>query len=161
MMRTAEISECGRYRYRLTRRWDESRPAVMFVMLNPSTADACQDDPTISCCIRFARDWGYGELLVGNLFALRSSDRGALLRSDDPVGPDNDDALLDLVQSAALVIAAWGNDGAFMRRNEAVLRLLPTRFYALKLTQRGHSSHPLRLPSGVAPFPYSGPEPHR
>ena len=160
MMRTAEISECGRYRYRLTRRWDESRPAVMFVMLNPSTADACQDDPTISRCIGFARDWGYGELLVGNLFALRSSDPGALLRSDDPVGPDNDDALLDLAQSAALVIAAWGDKGAFMRRNEVALRLLPARFYALKLTQRGHPAHPLYLPSSVAPFPYSGPEPY-
>ena len=160
MMRTAEISECGRYRYRLTRRWDESRPAVMFVMLNPSTADACQDDPTISRCIRFAREWGYGELLVGNLFALRSADPGALLRSDDPVGPDNDDALLDLAQSAALVIAAWGDKGAFMRRNEAALQLLPARFYALKLTQRGHPGHPLYLPSGVAPFPYSGPEPY-
>ena len=159
-MRTAEISECGRYRYRLTRRWDEIRPAVMFVMLNPSTADACQDDPTISRCIGFARDWGYGELLVGNLFAHRSSDRGALRRSDDPVGPDNDDALLDLAQSADRVIAAWGNDGAFMKRNEAALRLLPARFYALKLTQRGHPGHPLYLPSGVAPFPYSGPEPY-
>ena len=160
MMRTAEISECGRYRYRLTRRWDESRPAVMFVMLNPSTADACQDDRTISRCIGYARDWGYGELLVGNLFALRSADRGALRRSDDPVGPDNDAALLDLAQSAALVIAAWGDKGAFMRRNEAALRLLPPRFYALKLTQRGHPGHPLYLPSGVAPFPYSGPEPY-
>lgn len=160
MIRTAEISECRRYRYRLTRRWDESRPAVMFVMLNPSTADACQDDPTISRCIGFAREWGYGELLVGNLFALRSADREALRRSDAPVGPDNDAALLDLAQSAALVIAAWGDKGAFMRRNEVALRLLPARFYALKLTQRGHAGHPLYLPSGVVPFPYSGPEPY-
>ena len=154
MKRTAEISECGRYRYRLGRRWDESRPAVMFVMLNPSTADAIQDDRTISRCIAFARRWGYGGLLVGNLFALRSPDPKALRGSDDPIGPQNDDALLDMAENADLVIAAWGTKGTFLRRNEAVLRLLPTPIYALKLTMDGHPSHPLYLSSDCKPFPY-------
>ena len=154
MKRTAEISQCGRYRYRLERWWDENRPAVMFVMLNPSTADAFQDDRTISRCIAFARQWGYGGLLVGNLFALRSTDPKALRRCDDPVGPLNDGALLDMAENAALVIAAWGTKGTFLRRNEAVLQLLPMLVYALKLTQDGHPRHPLYLPSGLKPFPY-------
>ena len=155
MKRTAEISQCRRYRYRLERWWDYNRPAVMFVMLNPSTADAIQDDRTISRCIAFARQWGYGGLLVGNLFALRSTDPKALRRSDDPVGPLNDGALLDMAENAALVIAAWGAKGTFLRRNEAVLRLLPMPIYALKLTQDGHPNHPLYLPSDLKPFPYS------
>ena len=154
MIRTAEISDCGRYRYRLGRQWDESRPAVMFVMLNPSTADDYSDDRTVTRCIDYARGWGYGELLVGNLFALRSTAPEALRRSDDPVGPGNDDALLDMAQNAARVIAAWGNGGVLLRRNEAVLRLLPVQFYALKRTLNGHPSHPLYLPSNLTPFPF-------
>ena len=154
MIRTAEISGCGRYRYRLGRQWDESRPAVMFVMFNPSTADEYSDDSTVNRCIDYARGWGYGGLLVGNLFAFRSTKREALRRCDDPVGPDNDGALLDMAQNAARVIAAWGIDGAFQQRNEAVLRLLPVQFYALKRTQNGHPNHPSRLPSGLTPFPF-------
>ena len=68
----ADFSECGRYRYKLWRTWDDVRPVVMFIMLNPSTADATADDPTIRRCIGFAHDWGYGGVRVGNLFAWRT-----------------------------------------------------------------------------------------
>ena len=69
--RNAELSACGKYRYRLSRIWDDKKPLVLFIMLNPSTADAEQDDPTIRRCIAFAKNWGYGGFMAGNLFAFR------------------------------------------------------------------------------------------
>src|SRR5262249_14212908 len=89
--RAAVISDCGRYRYSLTRRWgDAAEPRALFVMLNPSTADAEQDDPTIRRCIGFAKAWGMGSLEVVNLYALRATDPAALLSAPDPIGPKND-----------------------------------------------------------------------
>src|SRR5882724_4976365 len=91
----AVLSDCERYRYALWRRWAE-RPAVLFVGLNPSTADALQDDPTIRRCIRFAKAWGYGALYMGNLFAFRATDPRAMKAEADAVGPDNDGWLRQL-----------------------------------------------------------------
>src|SRR5262245_19133112 len=93
----ALISPCGLYRYWLTRTWDNSLRRVCWVMLNPSTADAEQDDPTIRRCVGFARSWGAGGIIVVNLFAFRASDPKALLRAADPVGPDNDGHILKSV----------------------------------------------------------------
>lgn len=84
---SAVISECGSYRYRLERVWEAEKDRVAFIMLNPSTADASKDDPTIRRCIGFAKAWGFGGLIVGNLFALRSTDPKALYGHKDPVGP--------------------------------------------------------------------------
>ena len=150
---TACLSECGRYRYRLYRQWDESKPDVLFVMLNPSTADHSRDDRTINRCVGFARDWGYGGLLVGNLFALRSTDPGALYTSEDPVGQGNDAALQDMAAQVDLIVAAWGDNGALRNRGAAVLRMLSGKCHALKLNQSGHPAHPLRLPGYLKPFP--------
>ena len=155
--RGAEISECGRYRYALRRRWDDSKPAVMFIMLNPSIADARQDDPTIMKCIRYAQSWGYGELLVGNLFAWRSSRPEALLSTADPVGPDNDAALLAMAQRASRIIAAWGSWGShcgLKERAQIARRLFDGRLYALKINSgSGQPGHPLYLPDSIKPFP--------
>ncbi len=108
MVGDALFSPCGRYRYRLTRRWDAARPVAAFVMLNPSTADANVDDPTIRCCVRLAMREGFGAIRVVNLFAYRTPDRKELHRIPDPVGPANDRHLRTVVRGAEVCILAWG-----------------------------------------------------
>ena len=154
---TARLSECGRYRYELYRQWDESKSDVLFVMLNPSTADHTKDDRTIMRCVGFAQRWGYGGLLVGNLFALRSTNPEKLYRNVDPVGLDNDAALQSMVARVDVVIAAWGNHGELQNRNAAVLPLLSGKCHALLKNKTGHPAHPSRLSYNAVPFPYSGP----
>ena len=105
----ATISACGKYRYRLERELGQIGPTVMFLMVNPSTADATQDDPTIRKCKGFASKLGGGTLLVGNLFAYRATDVTELRKTRDPVGPDNDKHLREMLYSADIVIAAWGS----------------------------------------------------
>lgn len=97
----AHLSACGAYRYALRRTWDPARPAALFVGLNPSTADAERDDPTTRRCVRFARDWGFGGLLVGNLFAYRATRPRDLRAAAEPVGPENDWWLAALAREAA------------------------------------------------------------
>src|SRR5262245_13227298 len=108
---SAELSPCGRYRYALTRTWGDPKKVVCWVMLNPSTADADQDDPTIRRCLGFSRAWGAGGLVVVNLFALRATDPDQLRIAADPVGPDND-SHLSTAAFGRLVVAAWGARGA-------------------------------------------------
>ena len=151
MVRSAEFSPCGRYRYALRRQWGETGAGeVCFILLNPSTADALVDDPTVRRCIGFARDWGYGGLRIGNLFAFRATDPKRLLAQDDPVGEGNDAALMALVAGAALRVAAWGVHGAHLGRGDAVRRLLPG-LRVLKLTRQGAPGHPLYLPRTARP----------
>src|SRR5689334_11732215 len=91
------------YRYRLTRTWGTSS-YVLFVMMNPSTANPSEDDPTVAKCRRLAVRWGYGGLHVGNTFAYRATDQNRLAQVPDPIGPDNDAHLLDLAKESALVV---------------------------------------------------------
>ena len=142
MIRSAEISRDGRYRYALRRVWDEKRPAVLFVGLNPSTADAERDDPTIRRCMRFASDWGFGQLIVANLFAFRTSSPRVLRRARAPVGPSNDRWLRRLTAEADVTVAAWGNQGALLDRDREVLQLLQNP-RCLEMTKRGCPRHPL------------------
>ena len=153
----AVISPCGAYRYKLTRFWD--RPDVPgwvnFVMLNPSTADANLDDPTIRRCVGFAKSWGYGGLVVTNLFAFRATDPAALKTAPDPVGPDNDAMITAVASGAALVVCGWGNHGAG-GRSAHVLGLICAAGatpYALRLTGLKQPTHPLYLPAACRPFP--------
>lgn len=166
MTRTAVISACGAYRYRLERSnlqplpdgppIDPDRTAT-FLMLNPSTADAAVDDPTIRRCLTFARAWGCGRLLVVNLYALRSTDPAALWRSADPVGPDNDKHLAAAAAGDGPLIAAWGAN-AKPERIAAVLALPGMdRLNALALTKTGQPRHPLYLPGGLTPQPWRQP----
>lgn len=110
-MGAAVLSECGRYRYRLDRSWDRDDHGlgtVTWVMLNPSTADASVDDPTIRRCIGFSKLWGYNALTVVNLFAWRATDPDELLVANDPVGPDNEAHLIEATCGCDLAVAAWG-----------------------------------------------------
>jgi hypothetical protein len=137
--RGAALSACGRYRYTLWRIWDEARPPALFVMLNPSTADADVDDPTIRRCMRFARDLGYGGLLVGNLYAYRATNPDELDVVDAPIGRGNQTALYALVARAGIVIAAWGAKparGRYVHRERSVLLgpLSGRQVYALRLS---------------------------
>lgn len=109
MTGTAVLSECGLYRYRLERSWGVSSAApVTWVMLNPSTADAELDDPTLTHCATFTRQAGWDRLVVVNLFGLRSTDPAELGRADDPVGPENLAHVRAALQEAGLIVAAWG-----------------------------------------------------
>lgn len=149
---SAHLSACGAYRYRLERQWDQGRPKVAFIMLNPSTADADQDDPTIRRCIGFAKSWGFGGLIVGNLFALRSTDPGALYRHPDPVGPDNDKHLGAIARSAEQVVCAWGTHGKLLARGLRVSELLADfNLSALKITADGLPGHPLYIAGNTQP----------
>jgi hypothetical protein len=137
-----------RYRYLLTRGPCEAREHVVFVMLNPSTADQTHDDATIRKVRGFADRLGFERLSVVNLFALRATEPARLYRARDPVGPGNDDAIRAAVADATLVIAAWGNHGALRDRAAEVLPLLP-RFFHFGLTRLGQPRHPLYLPYGA------------
>ena len=154
MNRDAIISDCGVYRYLLQRSWDVRRQAVCFVMLNPSTADATLDDPTIRRCLGFASDLGFGQLEVVNLFALRATDPRMLRQHPDPTGPENDALISQAARVCQMTICAWGNRGKYKDRDKIVLRLLRDNGavpFALKLTKSGCPSHPLYLPANLQP----------
>ncbi len=147
----AVFDSTERYRYRLTRIWDLSKPLCGWIMLNPSTADAETLDPTVRRCVSFARSWGCGGIEVGNLFALRSTDPKALYAYEDPVGWGNDKALHQIVRTCAFgTVAAWGVHGAHRGREEEVRDMLPN-LLQLGLTQDGHPKHPLYLRAGLRP----------
>lgn len=157
LLSDALISECGTYRYWLRRLWDESLPCCAFIMLNPSTADASNDDPTIRRCIGFAKMWGYGGLNVYNLFALRATDPRELRKSSDPIGPDND-AHLSQIPQDAMIVAAWGSWGDYLHRAFDVHKQFKGRLWCLGLTKGGHPRHPLYVPANQERLEYPFPE---
>ena len=149
MMRSAVISACGRFRYELTRQWDAHLPAAVYVMLNPSTADAEVDDQTIRKCIGFAERLGFGAFTVVNLFAFRATKPADLKRNHYPIGPDNDRAIMRAVAAAdATVICAWGFNAKGLARPAEVLDLLRQAGktpMALHVNASGEPAHPLML----------------
>lgn len=155
----AQFSPCGRYRPLLFRSWNFSRNPVVFIMLNPSTADANKDDPTVHGCGVRARKWGAGGLIVLNLFQLRSTDPRALYDADDPVGPDADETILRVCRDCDHILAAWGNHGALKGHTrprceeviDLVTRDLGRDLWALRITKEGQPSHPLYLPHDLTP----------
>lgn len=149
----AVFSACGAYRYALWRTWDTDLPAVLFIGLNPSTADAIRDDPTIRRCLGYARAWGCGSLQVANLFALRTPHPEQLWQAADPIGPDNDTWLDALSAEAGLIVACWGNWGAQRQRAEQVQARLPG-LACLGVTRQGQPAHPLYLRKDLTPQPY-------
>jgi len=150
----ARFSKCRRWRTLLWRRWDATRPAANFLMLNPSTADETVLDPTCARARDFAERWGYGALLVTNLFAWRATDPLAMRAAADPVGAGNDRAIVQAARAASLVVCAWGNHGAHLGRSSAVrqrLRDAGVALHVLRLNANGEPAHPLYLPSALQP----------
>ena len=148
----ATFSKCRRWRYLLWRCWDDSKPVANFLMLNPSTADELKLDPSCTRARNYAERWGYGALIVTNIFGWRSTDPKGLLRCKDPVGRGNDAAIVRAVKEAKLVVCAWGNHGEHLKRGESVLGLLKgVRLHALRVNGAGHPAHPLYLPSSLLP----------
>lgn len=148
----AMISECETYRYLLMRAWDLSLPMMVFVMLNPSTADATLDDPTIRRCMGFARRDGYGGIIVVNLFAYRSPSPEVMKAAVDPEGPLNTRILQHIfeyaVTSKAPVIAGWGVHGDFKDQDYGVVQqaeITGVEFSCLGKSKGGHPRHPLYL----------------
>ena len=146
----------GPYRYLLERDLGGGVGRVTFVMLNPSTADAEKDDPTIRRCIGFATDWGYGELAVVNLYAWRATDPKELAKADDPIGPDNDTWISDVIAESRLTIAAWGAHPMAKERTDA-LRWSAHKPQCLAYNKDGSPRHPLYVPKGALPIPYPRP----
>lgn len=142
-MGNAVISECGTYRYRLTR-GDE--PRLAFVMLNPSTADAEVDDPTIRRCLGFAKREGFPGIEVVNLYAFRATKPSALLAADDPIGPDNWQHIEELAQRRGKVVCAWGAGAPNERHVRTVIAWLQdggSDLLCLGFTASGAPRHPL------------------
>lgn len=152
----AVYSDCDRYRYRLWREWDASKPTLAFCMLNPSTATEVKNDPTIERCMRRAIAWEYGRLEIVNIFALRSTDPRALYACDDPVGPDNDTAILDCAHRSSAVICGWGAHGSLSGRGVYVRKLLLEHWpdglvHVLRVNKDGSPCHPLYLSYNLKP----------
>jgi len=158
----AEISTCGLYRYELTRRWVEDAKEVVYVMLNPSTADGDQDDPTIRKCVGFAHRWGFGAIKVVNLFAFRATQPKDMLAAEDPVGVANTVHLVKAFTQASMVVCAWGGTAqplVAQRSQEVVslitqLHLPKDKFWCLGYTKLGNPRHPLMLSYTTQPTPF-------
>ncbi len=153
----ATFSHCGRYRYRLWRLWNPDKPAALFILLNPSTADETRNDPTVERCQRRAISLGYGGVRIANIFALRSTDPRALYESSDPIGPDNDTAILDAARDAGIIVCGWGVHGALFGRGNAVrdrIRRAGLKAFFLGINQDGSPKHPLYVAYNSEPTPW-------
>lgn len=147
MIRAADFSPCMLYRYTLKRRWGDG-PMLLWVLLNPSTADAQHDDPTNRRGIAFSKAWGFGACCFVNLFAYRATRQRDLMEAGFPIGPDNDHHIYQQALNADKVVVAWGNGpaGGYLEyRDTAVLALLPGPQYCLGQTQLMQPRHPLYL----------------
>ena len=144
--RSADFSSCRKYRYTLIREWDSDLPRCLFILLNPSTADEVQDDPTNRRGIRYAMDWGYGSVVFCNLFAYRSPYPKIMKQESDPVGPDNNRQIYIQHRLADITVAAWGNDGMHQDRDVNVKSLLGwENMHVLGLNKSGCPKHILYL----------------
>lgn len=156
----ARISACGQYRYLLTRKWADA-PALPFVMLNPSTADANLDDPTIRRCMGFARRDGFGGIIVANLFAFRATNPKDMFTADDPEGPLNLRALETLAEECAgfnvPIVCAWGASLAARAaavKAVSVMMAGGANLVCLGYTKEGDPRHPLYVPGDAPLIPY-------
>ncbi len=154
----ATFSSCRRWRYLLWRRWDARKPVVNFLMLNPSTADEMKLDPTCARARDYAERWGYGALIVTNIFAFRNTNPDRMKAAKDPVGRGNDAAIVRAAKESAITVCAWGNHGGFLGRSTKILEKLKANnipLHALRVNANGEPAHPLYLPRRLEPIPWA------
>lgn len=160
IMDDADLSECSTYRWSLTRRldlWGDGN--CLFIMLNPSTADAMLDDPTIRRCKAFATDWGHQKLTVVNLFSFRATDPTELKTAADPIGHRTNEIIAAEAATASTIVCAWGAHGGLMDRDREVTDMLKAtgaQLQCLNVTKDGFPCHPLYQPKACALKPYGG-----
>lgn len=160
----AIFSKDMKYRYQLRRIWDHSVSSkrIVFVMLNPSTADEVKNDPTVERCQRRAETMGFGSLEVVNIFALRSTDPALLYKHGDPIGERNDEMIQAGCWMADLIVCAWGSHGDHQGRGEHVLKIIQALGktpHTLGFTKGGQPKHPLYIPYETKPIPFMLPNP--
>ena len=152
--KNATFSDCRKYRYALSRTWNGKKKTILFIGLNPSTANEKIDDPTIRRCINYAQNWGYGSLLMVNLFAYRATLPSELKNVKNPIGNDNDLQIIELSKKADIAVAAWGNEGTLLNRDKEVKKILPN-LMCLKINKSGQPSHPLYQKKDLKLIKYS------
>lgn len=152
MLPKAIFSDDRLYRYMLTRTWDESKGYLTFIGVNPSTADENDNDPTIEQCIAIAKHWGFGGIIMLNLFAFRATDPKDMKKAVDPIGKENNRYLFETAKMSKVIVAAWGNHGKFRGKDLSVTEYLLemqwlgyTRLVCLKRNKNGSPRHPLYL----------------
>jgi hypothetical protein len=156
--RDAVISECGQYRYLLRRTWDHDKPRALFVMLNPSTADADIDDPTIRSCIRLCKSLDYGSFEVVNLFAWRATDPKELSFVSEPIGEKTDPIMEAAVNRCDMIICGWGKNEFAKERARMVatsLRSFRPALFCFGKNKDGSPKHPLYIKSGTPLLAYA------
>ena len=144
-------SRCDQYRYGLSRVWTPDAPALLFIMLNPSTADEHRNDPTVARCETRARSMGYGGVMIANIFAFRATRPQDLKLADAPIGDANEAVLANWTQRAGMTIAAWGVHGGHRNQAANVAQSLKGPLFHLGLTKDGHPRHPLYVSFATAP----------
>jgi hypothetical protein len=152
----AQFSRCRQWRYLLWRKWGDG-PVANFLMLNPSTADEVKLDPSCTRARLYAERWGFGALIVTNLFGWRATDPADMKATADPVGAGNDRAILAAARHADIVVCAWGNHGAHLDRSRRVLKSLHRAgidLHMLKVNGNGEPAHPLYLRATLEPQPF-------
>lgn len=155
--KSALLSASGEYRYELKRAlYRERHRNLLFIMLNPSTADGLVDDPTIRRCIGFAKNWGFQELTVVNMFAYRATKPNDMKKATDPVGPGNDVFIRDAIRASDKVVCAWGANGCGERAKK-IIELAARegrRLWCLGVTKKGFPRHPLYIKADHPPIPW-------
>lgn len=153
MNKTAIIDNTGKYRYLLSRTWDEDLPPAVFIMLNPSTADAEADDPTIKRCINFAKAWDCGGIKVVNVFAYRATNPKELFKAQNPIGIENERHIRESIINPGLIVLAWGSSCTKLKSGyEKVKEILKdSKTCCLGITKDGFPKHPLYLSNTTMP----------
>ena len=150
----AVISKDSKYRYKLWRIWDESKPLILWIMLNPSTADALYDDKTIKKCTNYTYAWDYGGLYVGNLFAYRATEPKELEFASDPIGLENVRHLYSMRKKCSMILCAWGSFSMVKYIKEKYYFLEKEELFCLGLNKSGEPKHPLYLKSNIIPIEF-------